>query len=286
VGGREVLAAIWKGAISFGLVSIPVQMVSAVSAEHRVKFHQLHQADHGRVRYRKVCEIDGQELTDDQITRGYWSPDGRVARVADKDLADLPLPSARALEVHGFLLADQVSPVQLGKPYYLRPEETGLKAYTLLREALERSGKAAVVKQALRGREILAMVHPYRGLLLLRQLHWPDEVQPSEKLAPPEHVTVSDAELDAADALMDAIGPADLAGERDHYAEAVEQVVEAKLAGAPPPETTPVPQEPTVDLMTALRASLNRAGRSPKATNARKSTVRPPHGRSGSVGSP
>lgn len=267
------MPAIWKGAISFGLVSIPVQMVSAVGAEHKVKFHQLHHSDHGRVRYRKICDLDGQELTDDQIVRGYRAPDGRVATVTDEDLADLPLPSARALEVHGFLPADQISPVQLGKPYYLRPEETGLKAYTLLRVALERSGKAAVVKQALRGREILAMVHPYRGLLVLRQLHWPDEVNSSDGLTPPGRVTVTDAELDAADALIDAIGTADLAEEHDHYAEAVEQVVAAKLAGTTP-EAAPVPDVPTVDLMAALRASLAQAGRSPKATDARKSTAR------------
>lgn len=198
--------------------------------------------------------------------------------VTDADLADLPLPSSRSLEVHGFLPLDQVSPIRLGKPYYLRPDEPmGLKPYTLLRQALERSGKGAVVKQALRGREILALVHPHRGVLVLRQLHWPDEVQPAEGLTPPPSVTVTDAELDAADALIGAIGPADLAAERDHYAEAVEQVVEAKLAGAPPPEAAPVPEAPTVDLMTALRTSLEQAGRSPKTTNARKTASRRPH---------
>jgi DNA end-binding protein Ku len=269
-----VPTAIWKGAISFGLVSIPVQMVSAVSAEHKVRFHQLHEADGGRVRYRKVCEIDGRELGDAEIVRGYRVSDGRVALVTDDDLADLPLPSARALEVHGFLPVDQVSPVQLGKPYYLRPEETGLKAYVLLRGALERSGKAAVVKAAMRGREVLAMVHPHRSVLVLRQLRWPDEVQPAKPLAPPANVSVTDAELDAAEALMDAIGPADLATERDHYAEAVEKVVQAKLAGTSPPEAAPVPQTPTIDLMAALRASLEQAGRSPKTTNAHKATAR------------
>lgn len=205
----------------------------------------------------------------EEIVRGYWAPDGRVVGVTDEDLANLPLPSARSLEVHGFLPLDQVSPTRLGKPYYLRPDEPiGLKPYTLLRQALERSGKGAVIKQALRGREILALVHPHRSVLVLRQLHWPDEVQPASDLAPPETVTVTNAELDAADALIDAIGPVDLANERDHYAEAVEQVVEAKLAGAPPPEAAPVPQAPTVDLMAALRASLEQAGRSPKTTDA------------------
>lgn len=253
--------AIWKGAISFGLVSIPVKVVSAIGSEHSVKFHQMHQSDQGRVRYRKVCELDGQELGAGDIVRGYQSADGRTVVVTDEDLADLPLPTARAIEVHGFLTEDTVDPLHLGKPYYLAPDTAGAKPYVLMREALRRSGKAAVAKLAMRGHETLALVRAQDDVLVLHQLYWPDEINSTDGVAPTERVQVTDAELDMADTLIDTLGAADLAEFHDEYAVAVEELVTAKLEGVEPPapEAEAETGGQVIDLMAALRQSVEQA---------------------------
>jgi DNA end-binding protein Ku len=253
--------AIWKGAISFGLVSIPVKVVSAIGSEHSVKFHQMHQSDQGRVRYRKVCELDGQELASGDIVRGYEAADGRTVVVTDDDLADLPLPTARAIEVHGFLTEDAVDPLQLGKPYYLAPDTAGAKPYVLMREALRRSGKAAVAKLAMRGHETLALVRAQDDVLVLHQLYWPDEINSTDGVAPTERVQVTDAELDMADTLIDTLGAADLDEFHDEYAAAVEELVTAKLEGVEPPapEAEGETGAQVIDLMAALRQSVEQA---------------------------
>lgn len=253
--------AIWKGAISFGLVSIPVKVVSAIGSEHSVKFHQMHQSDQGRVRYRKVCELDGQELGSGDIVRGYEAADGRTVVVTDEDLADLPLPTARAIEVHGFLTEDTVDPLQLGKPYYLAPDTAGAKPYVLMREALRRSGKAAVAKLAMRGHETLALVRAQEDVLVLHQLYWPDEINSTDGVAPTDRVKVTDAELDMADTLIDTLGAADLDEFHDEYAVAVEELVTAKLEGVEPPapEAEGETGAQVIDLMAALRQSVEQA---------------------------
>jgi DNA end-binding protein Ku len=259
--GPVAARAIWKGAISFGLVSIPVKVVSAIGSEHAVKFHQMHETDQGRVRYRKVCELDGQELGSGDIVRGYQAADGRTVVVSDDDLADLPLPTARSIEVHGFLDEEGVDPLQLGKPYYLAPDTAGAKPYVLMREALRRSGKAAVAKLAMRGHEILALVRAQDDVLVLHQLYWPDEINSTDGVAPTERVKVTDAELDLADTLIDTLGTADLSEFHDEYASAVEELVTAKLEGAEPPapEAEAGAGAQVIDLMAALRQSVEQA---------------------------
>jgi DNA end-binding protein Ku len=254
--------AIWKGAISFGLVSIPVKVVSAIGSEHAVKFHQMHRADQGRVRYRKVCELDGEELAAGDIVRGYEAADGRVAVVTDEDLSELPLPTSRSIEVHGFLAAEDVDPIQLGKPYYLTPDTAGTKPYVLMREALRRSGKAAVAKLAMRGHEILALVRVQDDVLVLHQLYWPDEINATDGVAPTERVSVTDAELDMADTLIDTLGTADLSAFHDEYQAAVEDMVTAKLDGAEAPAAEGEAGgggAQVIDLMAALRQSVAEA---------------------------
>ncbi|MEU8138633.1 Ku protein [Streptodolium elevatio] len=271
---------IWSGAISFGLVSIPCKVVSAIGSEHAVKFHQMHRTDQGRVRYRKVCELDGQELAQDEIVRGYTAPDGRVAVIRDQELEDLPLPTAHTVEVSGFIPVQDVALVRWGKPYYLTPDKSGVKPYVLMREALRRSGKAAVAKVAMRGREQLVLVRVHEDVLVMQQIHWPDEVNSPTRIAPSDRVTVTDAELDAADALIDALGPVDLDAMEDEYQRAVDQLVTARLEGEQPPEGEPEREAaPAMDLMAALRASVADAtrqreeGTAPKGAGGKKSTA-------------
>lgn len=267
---------LWTGAVTFGLVSIPVKVVSAVGGEHAVRFYQLHAADHGRVRYRKVCELDGQELSADEIVRGYVAPDGRVAVVRDEELDDLPLPTAHTVEVSGFLKFGDIPATQLGKPYYLQAGTGGAKPYVLMREALARSGKAAVAKVALRGRESLVLVRAQDDVLVMHQLYWPDEINPADRVAPPSRVTVTDAELDAADALIDALGRADLDEMRDEYQDALQAVVTAKLDGQAPPSAPEPAAAPPLDLMAALRASLEAADAERAKPGGKKSTAAKP----------
>jgi DNA end-binding protein Ku len=253
--------AIWKGSISWGLVSIPVKVVSAIASQHSVAFNQHHVGDLGRVRYRKVCELDGKELAPEEIVKGYEAGDGRTAVITDADLADLPLPTAHTIEVHGFLQVGDVDPIQLGKPYFLAPDATASKPYVLMREALRRSGKAAVAKLAMRGHETLALIRVREDTLLLHQLHWADEINSSQGVAPAGNVTVTDAELQLADTLIDALGPADLSDFTDDYQAAVERVVAAKLEGGPVP-TAASGQESAgqvLDLMTVLQHSVEAA---------------------------
>lgn len=269
---------LWNGAISFGLVTIPVAVVPAIGSGHKAVFHQMHADDMGRIRVRKVCEIDGEELSEADIVRGYEAPDGRVATIEDRDLDDIPLPTAHAVEVHGFLDLDTVDPVQLAKPYFLQPGKGAGKPYTLFRDALARANKGAVTKMAFHGREVPALVRPLDDVLVLHQLHWPDEVRSAADAAPPERVTVPDDEVDAAVALLLAMGEADLDAYEDGYQAAVDDMLTAKLGGEELPQAAPDEGRaaPVIDIMEALRQSLAdaEANRAKPGRETRKSTAK------------
>ncbi|WP_129838539.1 Ku protein [Streptomyces sp. RFCAC02] len=255
------MRTIWKGSISFGLVTIPVKVVSATE-NHSVSFRQVHTADDGRIRYRKVCELDGEEVSGDQIGKGYETADGTLVQVTDEDLSMLPLPTARTVEILGFVPVSSIDPYQLDRSYYLTPDTGAAKPYVLLREALRRADKGAVAKLAMRGRETLALVRALEDDVLgMHTLLWPDEIRPAEGLAPTERVTVRDAELDLADTLMDTLGEVDMADLHDEYREAVETLVDAKLAGVAPEHPAEAAEGGgrVVDLMAALEDSVRRA---------------------------
>src|SRR5436853_5911744 len=148
------MRAIWKGAVSFGLVSIAVKLYSATE-EKDIRFHQVHRTDGGRIRYKRVCQIDGEEVGYDDIAKGYDIGGGEIVVLTDEDFADLPLSTSRAIEVLEFVPGEQVDPILFSKAYYLEPENAAAKPYVLLRDALNESERVAVVKVALRQREQL-----------------------------------------------------------------------------------------------------------------------------------
>ena len=158
------MQAIWKGAISFGLVTIPIKVYSATD-ERNISFRQVHEADGGRIRYKRVCELDGEEVPYSDIGKGYELPDGRMVVLTDEDFAGLPLPTAKSIEVLEFVPAEQVDPLYFAKAYYLAADGVGAKPYKLLREALTRSGQLALVKVAIRTRETLALLRERDGAL-------------------------------------------------------------------------------------------------------------------------
>ncbi|GAA3832420.1 Ku protein [Streptomyces coacervatus] len=252
--------SIWNGAISFGLVSIPIKLVNATES-HSISFRQIHLEDGGRVRYRKVCELDDKEVSGSEIGKGYEDADGTIIPITDEDLAHLPLPTAKTIEIVAFVPADSIDPLQMDASYYLAAGGApAAKPYVLLREALKRSNKVAIAKYALRGRERLGMLRVVEDAIAMHGLLWPDEVRAPEGVAPDTKVNVNDKELDLADALMDTLGEIALDELHDEYREALEEVVAAKAAGETPPEAPePATGGKILDLMAALEKSVKAA---------------------------
>ncbi|WP_327304556.1 Ku protein [Streptomyces sp. NBC_01298] len=258
------MRSIWNGAISFGLVSIPIKLVNATES-HSISFRQIHIGDGGRVRYRKVCELDGEEVPTAEIGKGYEEADGSIIPITDEDLAQLPIATAKTIEIVSFVPADQIDPLQMDAAYYLAASgATAAKPYTLLREALKRSRKVAIAKYALRGRERLGMLRVVDDVIAMHGLLWPDEIRVPEGVAPEGEVSVREAELDLADALMATLGEVDMDSLRDDYREAVEAMVAAKADGLG--ETVVAPGPPAegaggqvIDLMAALESSVRAA---------------------------
>ncbi|MER5768527.1 non-homologous end joining protein Ku [Streptomyces sp. NPDC001985] len=256
------MRSIWNGAISFGLVSIPIKLVNATE-NHSVSFRQIHTSDGGRIRYRKVCELEEKEIPAAEIGKGYEEADGSIIPITDEDLAALPIPTAKTIEIVAFVPASSIDPLQMDAAYYLSANGVpAAKPYTLLREALKRSRKVALAKFALRGRERLGMLRVVDDVIAMHGLLWPDEIRSPEGVAPESDVTVRDAELDLADALMDTLGEVDMESLHDDYREAVEAMIAAKAEGGEAlPETERAERGggQVIDLMAALEGSVRAA---------------------------
>jgi DNA end-binding protein Ku len=257
------MRTIWKGAISFGLVTIPVRLYSATQ-EQDVSFHQVHRDDGGRIKYQRVCSVDGQQVAYADIAKGYELPTGEVVVLTDEDFADLPLASSKTVEVLQFVPLEQVDPMYFDSSYYLEPEDLGVKPYVLLRDALDRSGRVALVKVALRQRERLACLRAKGGVLVLETMLWPDEIRTPDFGFLSDDVTARPQELVMAESLIEALaGDFDPSQYHDEYRQALQQVIDAKVEGrqvvVPPGQA--VEEGGVVDLMAALRASVEAAQR-------------------------
>lgn len=252
---------LWTGAISFGLVTIPIKVVSATE-DHSISFHQYHLEDMGRIRTRKVCEIDGQVLSQDEIGKGYEVTKDEIVPISDEELDGMPLPTARAIEIVAFVDADSIDPVRIADSYYLATDgDVAKKPYTLLREALQRSDKVAVAKFAWHNRERLGLLRVREAAIVLHAMRWSDEIRSPETFAP-KHVDLDHGEIDRAVQLTETMAVDDLRGFRDQYREALERLIEAKSEGKELPEPAEgEAREPgqVVDLMAALDASVKKA---------------------------
>jgi DNA end-binding protein Ku len=256
------MRSIWKGAVSFGLVSIAVKLYSATE-EKDIRFHQVHRTDGGRIKYKRVCSIDGEEVTYDDIAKGYDLGGGEMVILTDDDFADLPLTTSHAIDVLEFVPAEQVDPILYAKAYYLEPDGSATKPYMLLRDALTRTDRVAIVKVALRQREQLATLRVRDDVLVLNTMLWPDEVRtPDFEFLGDDDVPARPAELAMAGSLIESMA-ADFDPDQytDNYRAALQEVIDAKVAGrevVQPEEEVPAPSG-AVDLMAALRASVERA---------------------------
>jgi len=229
------MRAIWKGAVSFGLVNVPVRVFGATQ-EHDIRFHQVHRVDGGRIRMTRVCTVCGEEVAYDQLAKGHESVDGRAVVLTDDDFAGLPLSTSREIDVLEFVPTDQVDPVLFDRTYFLDPEARATKPYLLLREALEATDRMAVVKVALRQRETLAVLRVRDRVIVMQTLLWPDEVRAAEFDVRDAEVDVRPQELAMAESLVESLS-ADFSPDQyeDRYAKAIASLVEAKLEGASPP---------------------------------------------------
>jgi DNA end-binding protein Ku len=253
--------SIWKGAISFGLVSIPVRLYSATE-EKDISFRQVHREDGGRIRYKRVCSVDGEEVAYGDIAKGYELPDGEMVVLDDDDFANLPISSSRSVEVLSFVPAEQVDAVQMGKPYFCDPTGNDVKPYVLLRDSLEKADRVAIVKVALRQRERLAMLRARDGVLVMQTLLWPDEVREVKFGFLDQDISVRPQEMAMAESYISALS-GDFQPEEfsDEYRQALEEVINAKVAGREvvQPEEAPRDTGQVVDLMEALRRSVAEA---------------------------
>ncbi|TBT84687.1 Ku protein [Propioniciclava sinopodophylli] len=255
--------SLWKGAVSFGLVTIPVKLFSATE-EKDVTFRQVHPADGGRIKYKRVCEVCGEEVPYGEIAKGYEAADGRMVVLEASDFDDLPLPTAKQVEIVQFVEMGEIDPTAYNKSYFLEPEGPGAKPYVLLREALKKSNKVAVVKVALRSRESLALIRAADDLLVMHTLLWPDELRDGAFAAPSDEIKAGKGEVEMAGMFIEQLtAPYDPTQFTDSYREALEQVVAAKLGDAP---AVPTAAEETgegtgdvVDLVAALKASVEAA---------------------------
>jgi DNA end-binding protein Ku len=250
--------SIWSGVITFGLVSIPVKLYPATQ-DKDVAFHQLHRPDHGRIKYKKVCTVDDEEVDAEDIVRAYEVSKGQYVEISDEDLEQLPLPAKHTIELGAFVQAGEVDPIYYDKSYYLEPDETGVKPYALLVRVLEQKGVIGVASIAIRNKESLCALRPTESALLLETLHYPDEIREHESSLP--KVTVNDRELAVAGTLVDALEERfDPSKYHDHYREALLELITSKSEGREvvAPETAPA-GAPVTDLMAALRASIEAA---------------------------
>ncbi|MER5875419.1 Ku protein [Streptomyces sp. NPDC001910] len=253
---------IWSGAISFGLVTVPIHVVSATE-DHSIHFHRVHLADMGRVRNRKICEIEDREVSSAEIGKGYEYSKDTIVPVLDEELREMPLPTAKAIELVAFMPAESIDPIRVGDGYYLEPDgQVAAKPYMLLVKALQRSSKVAVAKYAWSGRERLGLLRVRDNVIVLHAMRWEDEVRSPADLAP-EPVELTEQELVEAEHLINRLTRDDLEGEEftDRYTKAVEELIDAKREHREPPTAGEEPKEPgqIVDLMAALKESVAKA---------------------------
>ncbi|BBF99147.1 MULTISPECIES: non-homologous end joining protein Ku [Pseudonocardia] len=258
------MRAIWSGAVSFGLVSVPIKVYSATS-NHDVRFHQVHGEDGGRIRYKRTCEVCGEEVSYADIVKGFETPEGELITLDENDLASLPVSTGHEIDVVEFVPNDQIDPMLFDKTYYLEPETKAAKPYALLREALNETDRTAVVKVALRQRETLALLRVRGKVIVLQTLIWTDEVREPDFDVLETDVELRPQELQMAASLVESMGADfDPAEFHDEYRDAMVDLIDTKRSDgdarpAPAAERSADGPDSMSDLLSALQASVDAA---------------------------
>ncbi len=250
------MRTMWKGAISFGLVSIPVRVFPATE-EKTLSFHQLHGEDHGRIKYKRVCATDGEEVPYEQIVKGYEYEKDHYVVLTDEDLDAVPVESSRAIDIAQFVDIDEIDPMYFKKSYYLGPEETGLKAYALLRDALADDGRVGIAKVSFRDKEHLAAIRVRGDVLVLETMYWPDEIRAAEFEELGKEIKTRPQEIEMARSLIQNLTSGWKPEEyTDDYREKLLEIVEKKVEGKEIEVVEAPEPSKVVDLMEALKASV------------------------------
>ena len=255
------MRAIWKGAVSFGLVNVPVRLYAATE-NHDVQFRQVHRTDGGRIKYQRVCSIDGELVSYDDIAKGYETEDGDMVVLTDEDFAELPTRSSKEIAVEKFVPADQIDPMLLDKSYYLEPDKAAAKPYVLLRDALETEQRMALVTVSIRTRMTMAVLRVRDGVIVMQTMLWPDEIRSPDFAALGDDQDATERELAMAHLLVEQLaGDYDPDEYEDDYAIALDALVKAKVEGGEVKDL-PKPAEESgevVDLLAALAKSVEKA---------------------------
>src|SRR5438876_9041659 len=253
------MRSIWKGHIRFSLVTIPIRIYNAVDTEETIRFNQLHKEDNGAVGYEKKCKKCGKALTAEEIVKGYQFEPEQYVIVSPEDIEKIKLKSTKVIELEGFIDASEVHPTLYESPYFAGPDGlVAAKTYSLLTQALKASGKVGVGKVVLRDREEVVMLAPLEGGIVLYKLRNPNELRKMESVPQIENKEPNKDELKLSLSLMESMASTlqdlDLT---DHYRDALREMIEAKIAGR---QVVSVPEEekPVVDIMTALKQSIER----------------------------
>lgn len=267
------MRSIWKGHIRFSLVTIPIRIYNAVDTDEAIRFNQLHKEDHGAVGYEKKCKKCGKTLTAEEIVKGYLFAPEQYVIVTPEDLEKIKLQSTKIIEIAGFIDAGEVHPTLYDSPYFAGPDGVvAAKTYALLTEALRASGKVGIGKVVLRDREEVVMIGPLQGGLVLYKLRNPRELRKIENVPQLQPTQVDQDELKLSVSLVESMSSTlselDLT---DRYRDALREMIEAKIAGR---EVVNAPEEekPVIDIMTALRESIERAKAQKKPMEKAKGT--------------
>lgn len=255
----SVPRAIWTGSVTFGLVNVPVRMVSAVE-ERKLHFHYVHAPDSSRIGYEKICKAEGKPVPDDEIVKAFEYEKGEYVFMTDEDFEAAAAESTKTIEIRDFVAADEIDPIYFERTYYLAPQEGAEKVYALLVQAMERSGLVAIAKYVMRDRQNLGALRVRDGVIALERMYFGDEIRPASELAP-EGVKVDKRELEMAEQLIESFtGEFDPSRYEDTYRDALCEIIRAKRKG----EEVHVPErageeEQAPDLLSALRASVEAA---------------------------
>jgi DNA end-binding protein Ku len=266
---------IWKGAITFGMISIPVKLYGATESKD-LAFNMLHKPDKSRLKQKRWCPVDDREVFQDEIVRAYEYTKDRYVEITDEDIDSLPVPSKHTIELTSFVKASEIDPVYFERSYFLEADEVGAKPYALLMRALKTKQVAAIAKVALRNRESLCVLRPGENVLMLETLYYPDEIRTADLPAAPD-VLVSPQELTMALTLVEMLEePFEPGKYHDEYRVALLDMIEAKANGQEVVATPEAPLPKTVDLMAALKASLEAAKKAkPSPTGAAADAAAP-----------
>ena len=247
-------SAIWSGTISFGLVSVPVRMYSAID-EKDLHFNYIHEPDGSRIGYEKICKAEGRHVPDEEIVRAFEIEKDEYVYMSDEDFEAAEPETHRTIDIRDFVPYEQIDPIYFERTYYLGPAEGGERVYELLRRSMDDANLAGIAKYVMRGKQHLGCLRVREGTITLEKMFFADEVRPVEGIAP-DTVSVDDRELDLARQLIASYsGNFELEQYEDTYRDALCEIIRAKQKGRKPPKPKAEPERPP-DLMDALRASL------------------------------